>query len=146
MYALRELAPLGIEVGNGLQAAASGLRHILHVASMIPGSGITDPDGGYSSYGSDAMTEKLTRGGRGSGGKGAEGDLAKAIGKLGGGGGGGGTNIGSVVIRVEGAGDPSRIAKLVLGHLENLRRNPKSSRNVPNVADVHMEPDEGKIR
>jgi hypothetical protein len=60
------------------------------------------------------------------------GPVAEALSKKGGGGGGGGTNIGKVEIRVEGAGDPSRIARLVMGHVEKLARNPKAS---PYVAD-----------
>lgn len=64
------------------------------------------------------------------------GPVVEAISKKGGGGGGGGTHM-KVEIKIDGSGDPNRVARLVGDHLEKLARhanNPKSSEHVPSMS------------
>lgn len=50
------------------------------------------------------------------------------------GGGGGGTTVQKVEIVVTSNQDPSRIARAVLGEIQNIQRHPKMSRGVPNYS------------
>lgn len=133
LFALKELAPLAVTAAGGLVAAAHGLEMILSVARSIPGVGAFVPGGGAAdgwSAGRGQTSFGDTPGPAGKLREAAE-AFGSAVAKKGGGGGGGGTHIGRVEIKVEGAGEPARIARLVVNHLERLSRNPTSSKYVP---------------